>query len=320
MNRKPITERPVTQRNARPRFLMCRPEHFGVVYAINPWMDPAGWSRQSDRFVAASQQEWDGLYRTLAGLGADIDLVSPAPGLPDLVFTANGAVVLDRRVLLARFRHAERTGEEARFETAFAALQSRRLVDDIIKLPDGVIHEGAGDGVWDGTRDLFWVGYGPRSSRGAAAVIADVFGIATIALELVDPRFYHLDTALCPLSGGEVLYAPLAFSPAGIAAIRALVPSEQRIEIDDEDALRLAANAVCLGDTVVLSGCSDRLRHCLAERGYRIAVAPLPSFLKSGGSAFCLTLRLDRTSLAYTCRSRERPDVPAAAAVTGAGV
>ena len=290
------TERTLMRTGAKARFLMCRPEHFGVIYAINPWMDPAGWARHHDSLVPASQQEWDGLYRTLTSLGAEIELVSPAPGLPDLVFTANAAVVLDRRVLLARFRHAERRREEPRFETAFAALQARGLVDGIAMLPGDLVLEGAGDCVWDESRNLFWTGYGPRSDRRADRIVEDVFGVRTIALELADPRFYHLDTALCPLSGGEVMYAPIAFTEEGLAAIRAIVPPEQRIEINEDDACRLAANAVCLGSTVVLSSCSEGLRAMLAERGYRVDTAPLPSFLKSGGSAFCLTLRLDRES------------------------
>ncbi len=297
--------------DAKARYLMCRPEHFGVVYAINPWMDPAGWARNHDSLVPASQQEWDGLYRTLTDLGAEIELVPPAPGLPDLVFTANAAVVLDRR--LARFRHAERRREEARFETAFAALAARGLIDDIAMLPGDLVLEGAGDCVWDESRNLFWVGYGPRSSAAADRTVEDVFGVHTIALELADPRFYHLDTALCPLSGGEVMYAPIAFTAAGRAAIRALVSAEQRIEIDEEDACRLAANAVCLGSTVVLSSCSERLRSMLDERGYGVIATPLPSFLKSGGSAFCLTLRLDRESQAARAGSRPQHsagDVP----------
>jgi N-dimethylarginine dimethylaminohydrolase len=304
MTEERTRERTMMRKDAKPRFLMCRPEHFGVIYAINPWMDPAGWARNHDSLVPASQQEWDGLYRTLTGLGAEIELVSPAPGLPDLVFTANAAVVLDRRVLLARFRHAERRREEARFEAAFAALQARGLVDDIAMLPGDLVLEGAGDCVWDECRNLFWVGYGPRSSRSADRTVEDVFGVGTIALELADPRFYHLDTALCPLSGGEVMYAPIAFTAAGRAAIRALVPPAQRIEIDEDDACRLAANAVCLGDTVVLSSCSERLRAMLVERGYGVVATPLPSFLKSGGSAFCLTLRLDRESQAARADSR----------------
>ena len=167
---------------------MCAPEHFGVTYAINPWMDPESWARHNQTFVGASRREWAGLHRTLAGLGAAIELIPPAAGLPDLVFTANAAVVLDRKALLSRFRHAERRGEEAPDEAAFRRLQARGLIDAMTKLPEGVVLEGAGDCVWDETRNLFWTGYGPRSGLAARDVVAEIFGVEAVALELADPQ------------------------------------------------------------------------------------------------------------------------------------
>ena len=279
------------------RFLMCRPEHFAVSYAINPWMDPPSWARDR-RAHAAAVGEWASLHRQLVKLGATIEHVTPAPGLPDLVFTANAAVVLDRRVLLARFRHPERRREEPHFAAAFRSLQARGLVDSVRKLPEGLVLEGAGDCVFDQTRELFWLGYGPRSDAAAAAVVEDLYGCEALALELADKRFYHMDTALSPLPGGEVMYLPAAFTAAGRAVIRSRVMRHERIELGSEDGRRLAANAVCLGRHVVMSACSERLRAELSERGYAVVTTPLPSFLRSGGSAFCLTLRLDRRSVA----------------------
>ena len=278
------------------RLLMCAPDHFAVSYAINPWMDPTSWARDN-RAHAAAAREWADLCRTLSAHGAEIDLVPSVPGLPDLVFTANAAVVLDRQALLARFRHPERQREEAHFEAAFRSLQAHGLLDAVRKLPDDVVLEGAGDCVWDETRKLFWMGHGPRSDAAARHAVADMFGQDVVALELADARFYHMDTALSALPRGEVMYLPDAFTKAGRAAIRQRVAPDQRIEIGSRDGGRLAANAVCLGDAVVMSGCGERLRAELAERGYRAVTTPLPSFLRSGGSAFCLTLRLDRHSV-----------------------
>ncbi len=277
-------------------FLMCRPDHFAVDYAINPWMNPESWAQQSKVLVDASQREWTALHRTLAGLGAAIELVPPAPRLPDLVFTANAAVVLDRKAVLARFRHAERRGEEEPFARGFQLLKARGVVDQVVTLPGDVVLEGAGDCVWDRARILYWTGYGPRSERAAAEVIKDLLGVETVPLELVDPRFYHLDTALCPLTRSEVMFVPEAFAPEGLARIRERVAASHRIEVPMEDACQLAANAVCVGDTVVMSNCGDRLHRRLSERGYHVITTPLPSFLRSGGSAFCLTLRLDLRS------------------------
>jgi N-dimethylarginine dimethylaminohydrolase len=132
-----------------------------------------------------------------------------------------------------------------------------------------------------------------------------MFGQDVIALELADPRFYHMDTALAPLPGGEVMYLPSAFTAAGLAAIREHVAPHERIEIAIEDGRRLAANTVGLGSTLIMSGCGRRLRAKLAERGYDVATTPLSSFLRSGGSAFCLTLRLDRRSVPLSAFGHE---------------
>jgi N-dimethylarginine dimethylaminohydrolase len=280
------------------RFLMCRPDHFAVDYAINPWMNPQSWASESKLLVDASQQEWAALHRALTGIGAAIELVPPVPHLPDLVFTANAAVVLDRKAVLSRFRYPERRGEEEPFESGFRALAGRGLIDTVEKLPGDLVLEGAGDCVWDRTRNMFWMGYGPRSDRDATSPIKDIFGVDTVPLELADARFYHLDTALCPLTRGEIMYVPAAFTPHGLAQIHKRVAPSKRIEVPMEDACRLAANAVCIGDAVVLSHCGEELRSELAERGYHVATTPLPSFLRSGGSAFCLTLRLDLRSQA----------------------
>ena len=292
----------MTALRAKPRILMCAPDYFNVSYTINPWMDPADWHQHGVLLEATALREWTRLRDTLAGLGADIELVPPAAGLPDLVFTANAAVVMDRTVLLARFRHPERQGEEPHYARAFEALRTRGVVDRILTLPVGIAHEGAGDCVWDRTRRLFWMGYGPRSDAAAAPVIAKTFGIETVALELPDPRFYHMDTTLCPLTGGELMYFPGGFTRQGLAAIRDRVPAELRVEIGVEDASTLSANAVCLGDAIVASAMSAGLKQRLAERGYTVHTTPLASFQRSGGSAFCLTLRLDHETAAAGAR------------------
>src|ERR1043166_7845078 len=149
----------------RPRYLVCSPQHFAVTYSINPWMDPKAWAEHGAALHAAAAQQWDGLHRALIRHGARVEVLESAPGLPDLVFTANAAVVLDGKALLARFRHPERRAEEPRFAAGFRKLQARGVITSVRTLPDDVTLEGAGDCVWDATRNLFWMGYGPRSDE-----------------------------------------------------------------------------------------------------------------------------------------------------------
>ena len=288
----------------QPTFVMCRPQHFAVSYVINPWMEPQAWSADSDRLGSASHAGWDALAEALRERGARIELVPPVTGLPDLVFTANAAVVLDGIALMARFRHRERRGEEPHYFNFFSSLHNRGLLRRVHPMPEDVALEGAGDCVWDPVRRCFWLGHGQRSDARAAATISRVFDTDVVPLELVDPRFYHMDTALVPLRYGDVLAVRSAFSDDGWRVIRGRIGVENLLEVDAEDAATLAANVVCIGDDILMGRCSAHLELQLASRGYRVVRLPLDSFNMSGGSAFCLTLRLDRTSIRRPAAAR----------------
>ncbi len=277
----------------KPQFLMTDPGHFDVSYVINPWMRPDAWAgHRKAEAVAASAA----LRHAIEAAGGEVTMIPAVAGLPDLVFPANAAVVLDGKALLARFRHPERQGEEPVFRSAFLTLQKRGLVDEIIDLPDGVFQEGAGDAIWDADRSHFWVGYGPRSSKASVAVIRQTFSQELVALELASDRFYHLDTCFCPLAGGKVLYYPDAFTPASLAAIRDHIAEADRIEASDEEAAAFCVNAVNLDRRVIMARAPATLRAKLAARGYALTEIDLDPFILSGGAAYCMTLRLDRTS------------------------
>jgi N-dimethylarginine dimethylaminohydrolase len=278
------------------RFLMCPPRHFAVSYSINPWMDPVAWSGGGAALARMAERQWTAFRAMLLAEGARIECLEPKPHLPDLVFTANAAVVLDGKALLARFRHPERQREEQVFRAVFEALQERAEVSAVVRMPDDVWLEGAGDCIWDRKRCHFWMGFGPRSHREAARVVADVFGVECVPLELANPVYYHLDTAFCPLPSGELIYYPRAFTPKARHLIEERVAPEKLVAIETEDAARFAANAVAVNGCIVLSGCSDGMKARLEERGITVVVTPLHAFLRSGGSACCLTLRLDHRS------------------------
>jgi len=279
--------------SGQPFFLMTDASAFDVRYKINPWMDPRGWTPAD---AAAARGASKTLRSALENAGARVEVLGAVNGLPDLVFPANAAVVLDDTVLLARFRHPERQGEEAVFRAAFQSLKTRGLAREIVDLPDGLFHEGAGDGIWDADRGHFWCGYGPRSSQGAIRVIRRTFDRPIVALELVSDRFYHLDTCFCPLAGGKLLYYPAAFTAEAQATIRDLVPEAQRIEATPEEAAAFCVNAVNLGRQVIMARAPNSLRTRLEAHGYSLTEADLDPFILSGGASYCMTLRLDRVS------------------------
>jgi N-dimethylarginine dimethylaminohydrolase len=276
-----------------PIVLMTDPAHFDVSYAINPWMKPAAWLLDAEGHRQSARWAWEALYSAIIAAGASIEVIAGAPGWPDMVFPANAAVVLDGRALLARFRYPERKGEEILFRAAFERLLRRGLLREVAELPAGVVQEGAGDGIWDTTRQLFWTGFGPRSDKAAAGEISRFFGHEAVALELATPRFYHLDTCFCPLSGGEVVVFPPAFTSDALGRIRERVARELLIEAAPDEAAAFCVNAVSLGRTIVMAEAPPRLVAILVERGYQVREVDLSPFILSGGGAFCMTLRLD---------------------------
>lgn len=276
----------------KPAFLMCPPEYFDVSYIINPWMQ--GNVRRIDNALA--KQQWRALYDILTD-HAVVRLVLPQPGSPDMVFTANAGLVKGRRFLASRFRYPERQYEEPYFADWFL---DRGY--DVSLMPRHVPFEGAGDALLDRGAPRLWLAYGHRSVLAAKDVIAENFGGEIVPLKLTDQRFYHLDTCFCVLSGGEVLWHPAAFSPEAAATVRRSGGAGMLIEATEDDAMHLGVNSVCLGRDVVMCHASARTREALEARGYRVHVVPLDSFNRSGGAAYCLTLRLDNTTGAQRTR------------------
>lgn len=269
------------------RFLMCAPEHFEVAYVINPWM--AQHVARGRNTVALRQ--WNALARQL-GAVAEVERIPHVPGLPDMVFTANAGLVLGRQAVLSHFRHAERQGEEAYFGAWFAAHGF-----ELLQLPPELPFEGAGDALLERAAPLLWLGHGHRTDAACAPLLAEQLQIEVQPLRLVDPRFYHLDTCFCPLQGGYLMYYPAAFDAAAQARIAARVPAQRRIAVSAGDALDFACNAINCGSWIFLNRASPALLGALAESGFTARQTPLDEFLKAGGSAKCLTLKLNEDRL-----------------------
>ena len=264
------------------RILVCPPDFFGIEYEINPWMRLSN-RVDHDRAV----QQWHELMCVLEQeVGIALERMTPLPGLPDLVFTANAGVVVGRTAVVSRFRHPERRREEVHFAQWF-----REHGYDVMSPEEDLYFEGAGDLL--GFPDYWFGGYRQRSDIRVFPILSEHFHREIIPLELVDSRFYHLDTCLCPLSGGELLYFPAAFDTYGHTAIDERVPDSLRFAVPEEEALKFACNAVCVGKHIVLPAGCPATHAWLHKRGYDTHPVHLDEFMKSGGSAKCLTLALD---------------------------
>ncbi|MCS6977278.1 MAG: arginine deiminase-related protein [Gemmatales bacterium] len=263
----------------QPTILMCPPEYYGIEYEINPWM-----SRARGAVRETAQAQWRMLYETLLGLGVRVELLTPQPGLPDLVFTANAGLVFKNRFISSRFRHEVRARETPHFDAWFASHGFQ-----VEHLPEGMYFEGAGDALFCGP--ILFAGYRIRSDALAHQEVGRMIGKVVLPLELVQGHFYHLDTCFCPLAPGEAIWYPPAFDAYAQRVIRSQIP--RLIEVNDHDARRFGCNAVVIGRTVVVNTGCGQLTEDLEQAGYRVVTTPLDEFLKAGGSAKCLTLRLD---------------------------
>jgi len=258
--------------------LMCRPDHFGVEYEINPWMHV---EQEVDRGRAESQ--WEALHRAYIDLGQAVELVAQAPGLPDMVFAANAALVRNGTAVLARFRHVERQGEEPLWRAALSDLGMR-----VKEVSPGVSFEGAGDALFVG--DRLFAGYGFRTSRESHSEVSRLLDTEVVSLHLVDPRFYHLDTCFCPLAPGVVMFAPAAFSPESARRVRSLVPHV--IEVPPDVATDFICNGVVVGDHLLSSTGVAKMDQQLHVEGLTTTAFPMTEFMKAGGGVRCLTLEL----------------------------
>ncbi len=265
--------------NEQARVLMCPPDFYGIEYEINPWMNT---ERQTNQATALTQ--WSDLRQILSEHGAQIELLPPIAGLPDLVFTANAALIYRDRAICSRFRHVQRQGEE-QYDAEWLSTHGFCVET----LPEDYFFEGAGDALFCG--DTLFAGYRMRSQAVSHQLVAKRIGHRVIPVELVDPYYYHLDTCFCPLTQDTAAYYPGAFDEYGRQVLREYIPN--LIEVDKDEARSFACNAVVVGSTVTTNTGCPFFHEQLRTMGFNAIATPLSEFVKAGGSAKCLTLRLD---------------------------
>ena len=266
-------------------FLMCEPRFFEVCYVINPWME--GNLGQVNKALA--QQQWENLYGIVKRL-ASVSLIEPVAGLPDMVFTANAGLVRKNEngtkdFIVSSFRHAERQPDAKRFEKFFSSHGYR-----VRHLQANTLFEGAGDALFD-SRERLWVGSGIRSDSHALHEIVGALDIEAYALELIDPRWYHLDTAFCPLPEGRIIAYEKAFAGNSVATLNDIF-GENIIWVSEFDARNFACNAISIKRSVIMHHASAELKFALAQHGLEVIEIDVSEFLKSGGACKCLTLEI----------------------------
>lgn len=258
---------------------MCRPDYFRIAYEINPWMNV---HNPSD--AALAHQQWNRLNEAITGAGAGISLIKPVAGLPDMVFTANAGLVKDDKVILSNFRHRERQGEEIYYEKWFTEKGYH-----CHSISSGSAFEGAGDAIF--YKDMMLLAHGFRTDTSAFRYVGDIMEMGYMAIELVNPHFYHLDTCLQYFEEIDlIIYYPDAFSTEGRNRIEELPSDIMRLSIDD--AYSFVCNSVCINRRLLLDKCSEKLAERLADYGLDIIHIDTSEFMKSGGSVRCMVLEL----------------------------
>jgi len=267
------------------KFLMCKPDGYGIFYSINPWMEPRYWE-MTDHYVAVNQ--WNTLKDKLEELGHEVVVIDQAAGSPDMCFVANAGVVHNKNVILSCMKHPERQGEQKAFASFFK---------DHFKVLNynSQVQEGAGDCLYDSFRMMMWFGYGQRSVKDASWYTTEICGKLTTLVELVNPYFYHLDTCFCPLTNGEIVYYPPAFSHGSLKLIKDIIPAKRRIDLYSAEADAFCANMICVGDDIIMPDWHGDLPNELKEKhGYNVHMLDMSAFIAAGGACKCLVLRLDQ--------------------------
>lgn len=276
-----------------PTFLMCAPQWYDVDYVINPWM--AGNLHRPSRDLAFAQ--WKELSHCLQRV-ADVRLIPAVPGNPDMVFVGHAAVVQHGIAAISSFAHPQRQREEQPL---------RRWLEEngflLWNTPRETAFEGEGDALFDSDGRHLWAAHGVRTCKHSHRHVADAWKADVTSLHLVDPRFYHLDTCFAPLAGGFAMYFPEAFDAPSLAAIEAAYAPEFRIPVTEQEATGFACNAISIGGTILMHAVRTNLPQRLSRLGFEVVQVDLGEFLKGGGSAKSLVLRLSDVHLPAAARA-----------------
>lgn len=259
------------------KILMCSPKYYGIKYSINPWMNLENQSNYSK-----SKKQWDNLYETIISTGAEVELVEPQEDVPDIVFTANAAVIHENKCVISNFKFDQRKKEEEIYEEKLGKFY------ETVRLPRSVNFEGAGDALF--LNETLVAAHGFRTSIESLFKLDRILDLSSLKVKLMNPYFYHLDTCFCPLKEGKALYYPKAFHRD---SINDLNENFDMIPVCEDDAKKFACNSVVIGDNVIIpAGCCETER-ILKKIGFNVVSCDMSEFLKAGGACKCLTLMMN---------------------------
>ena len=269
---------------------MCKPTYFSVDYVINPWM--TNNIHQINRSVA--KQQWQNFYQQLQRY-IKVKLIEPEPNLPDYVFTANGGLVNNNLFILSHFRYKQRQAEAPLYKKWFETNGYQ-----VYELPKDIYFEGAGDGLIQPSLHFLWMGYNFRSDLKASQYLKTLYEMPVIPLKLINAQFYHLDTCLCPLLDGWIMYYPNAFDVKAQQLIEQKIDRQKRIIVSEEDATNFACNAVVIKTdkipnkkaVIFINSATQTLQQQLNNLGYKVIIQPVTEFNKAGGANKCLVLEI----------------------------
>jgi N-dimethylarginine dimethylaminohydrolase len=259
-------------------FLMCRPDYYGIEYEINPWMSI---QRNADTILATKQ--WQDLYQTILQCGADVQLLPPVAGCPDMVFTANAGLLEQHQILLSQFKHPERQNETPYYQAWF----QKAGYEIVNSHKSSLFFEGAGDALFTG--DTLFCGYGFRTDREFYETTPYFKHKNIVYCELTDPHFYHLDTCFCPINDHQAIWYPQAFT---LETQKRMQEAIELFAVDKTEADRFACNAVVIDQKIILPTGCEKISAQLKQLGFTVHACDMSEFLKAGGACKCLTLQL----------------------------
>ncbi len=271
-------------------YLMCPPDHFGISYEINPWMD-----RLNQPDLDLAREQWYNLVSNLREAGAVVEIVPPVPSLPDKVFMADTGLIDQNRFIMSRFRYPLRQPE-----TEYAADWFRSRNYEVLEFPLRAKESLESSDIAP-FRGCLVAGYGFRTTLSTHETLARLVRKQVLSIKFVDPRFYHLDISFCPLDDRRAIVTPAAWSRHSCELVEKLVPEPLVLELDE--AMTFCANAVVVGKTVIMPSCPLRVGRILERWGFMICVSPVSEFLKAGGAVHCLALDLQG------CLSRSEAEI-----------